>query len=80
MEKYMKNLYDELENKKKSGEKLNWDEITFNELFQLSLVESIPDSMIGYLYDIDKYTVRKKRYKWNLKITISNLILVSLTK
>lgn len=76
----MKNLYDELENKKKLGEKLNWDEITFNELFQLSLVESIPDSLIGYLYDVDKYTVRKKRYKWNLKITISNLILASLTK
>lgn len=73
-------MYEALKSRKENGELLEWENITYEILHQLSLVESIPDSMIGDLYGVTKETVRNKRYKWNLKITGANLLFAQLFK
>ncbi len=64
-------LYNKLSERKNSGEKLVWDEITREELEDL--FEDIPDSMIAELYGVSKADVTKKRKKWN--ITMNNCII-----
>jgi len=58
-------IYYKLETLKKMKGKLDWDAITYSELFEL--FKDCPDSIIASLYDVDTKEVKKKRYKWNIK-------------
>jgi len=58
-------LYEELRKRKESGEKLDWNKISKDELKEL-FDENIPDSMIAELYEISKSKVTYKRNKWNI--------------
>lgn len=60
--------YQELEEKKKSGVHLNWDDITKEQLEKLFIEENIPNSLIADLYGVSKDRVRSKRRKWNISI------------
>lgn len=60
--------YQELEEMKKSGVHLNWDDITKEQLEKLFIEENIPNSLIADLYDVSKERVRYKRKKWNISI------------
>ena len=53
-------LYEELRKRKESGEKLDWNKISKDELKEL-FDENIPDSMIAELYEISKSKVTYKR-------------------
>ena len=57
-------LYEELVERKKKGENLEWDNITKEELEEL--FEKNSDSMIAQLYGVSKSQVKNKRYKWDI--------------
>ncbi len=54
-------LYRKLINLKKQGEILDWDKISYDELYQLWGPESVSDRMIADLYDISE-AGNKARY------------------
>ena len=58
-------LYNKLLEKKNKGEKLEWDNITKEELEKL--FEEVTDNMIAELYEVKKSQVQTKRNKWNIK-------------
>ena len=60
-----KNLYQELVERKNKGEKLEWNNITKEELEEL--FEEHTDNMIADLYDVSKSQVKSKREKWDIK-------------
>lgn len=60
-----KNLYQELVERKNKGEKLEWNNITKEELEEL--FEKHTDNMIADLYDVSKSQVKNKREKWDIK-------------
>lgn len=62
-----KNLFKELNERKNIGEKLEWDDITKEELEEL-FDENISDSMISELYGVSASKVTYKRKKWNINI------------
>lgn len=55
--------YKELEQKKNSGEKLDWNNISKDQLRHLFFLDNIPDSLIAKLYDVTKNKVTYKRKK-----------------
>ena len=72
-------LYEELVERKNNGEKLEWNNITKNELE--TLFEKRTDNMIADLYGVTKSQVTSKRKKWNIKLynyainkTVSNFL------
>lgn len=66
--------YQELEEMKKNGIHLNWDDITKEQLEKLFIDENIPNSLIADLYDVSKERVRSKRRKWNISMYSANYI------
>lgn len=60
-------LYEKLQSRKDNGEELDFERITYKELYQLWWEECVADSIIGNLYNVAKDVVRKKRYKLGLK-------------
>ena len=60
-----KNLYQELVERKNKGKKLEWNDITKEELEEL--FEKSSDSMIANLYGVSKSQVTNKRKKWDIK-------------
>lgn len=60
--------YEQLNNRKQKGIKLDFDKITKEQLEKLFIDESIPNSIIADLYDVSAEKVKNKRYKWNIKI------------
>lgn len=62
-----KELYEKLMQKKKKGEKLDWNSITIDELEEL-FEENISDSTIADLYEITKSKVIYKRKKWDINM------------
>lgn len=60
-------LYDKLKQQKTDGILKPWDDVTVEELRELFIEESLPDVLIGDLWDIDKKEVQTKRYKNNIK-------------
>lgn len=60
------NLYQELVERKNKGEKLEWNNITKEELEEL--FEEHTDNMIADLYDVSKSQVKSKREKWDIKL------------
>ncbi|MCI8363324.1 MAG: hypothetical protein HFJ41_09610, partial [Clostridia bacterium] len=60
------NLYQELMERKNNGEKLEWHDITKEELEEL--FEKNTDNMIADLYDVSKSQVKSKREKWDIKM------------
>lgn len=68
-------LYEELVEKKSNGEKLNWNNITKEELE--NLFENKSDNTIAELYGITKSQVTSKRRKWDIKLinyTLKNFL------
>ncbi|OAA86420.1 hypothetical protein [Clostridium ljungdahlii] len=61
-------FYELLLSKKDCGIQLDFDKITYDELYELSFIENIPDSIVGDLFRITKEAVRKKRYKLGIKL------------
>lgn len=61
-----KNLYQELVERKNKGKKLEWNNITKEELEEL--FEKHTDNMIADLYDVSKSQVKSKREKWDIKL------------
>lgn len=61
-------LYDKFKILQEKGNLKSFDEITKDELYQLSIIENKADSLIGYLFSVDSKDVRKKRYKWDIKV------------
>ena len=61
-----KDLYQKLVERKKKGEKLEWNNISKEELEEL--FEKHTDNMIADLYDVSKSQVKSKREKWNIKL------------
>lgn len=59
------NLYKKLLTRKKQGEKLEWNDITKEELE--TLFKEVPDSVIAELYEVTKSQVTTKRKKWDIK-------------
>lgn len=59
--------YEELKARKDSGEVLDISMLNEEILKQLWWDESVPDSIIADLYDVDKKVITDKRYKWGLK-------------
>lgn len=60
------NLYEELiETRKNRGEKLEWNNISKEELEEL--FENCSDNMIAELYEVSKSQVTLKREKWDIK-------------
>ncbi len=66
--------YKDLLEKKKSGEKLDFDSITKVQLEHLFIDERIPNSMIAELYDVSPDKVRNKRRKWEINAYSSKYI------
>ncbi len=60
--------YDELLEMKKKGTKLNWDDISEEQLSYLFINENILNNMIADLYDVNPSKVRYKRKKWGISI------------
>lgn len=61
-----KDLYKELIERKRNGEKLEWNNITKEELEELFKKES--DTIIAELYGVSNSQVKYKRNKWNIKL------------
>ncbi len=59
-------LYEELVERKNRGEKLEWDNITREELEEL--FDKRSDNMIAELYGVSKSKVTTKRNKWDIKL------------
>ena len=60
--------YDELIKMKEKGQKLDFDNITKEQLEKLFYENNYPDSMIADLYDVEPNKVKNKRYKWDIKL------------
>lgn len=60
--------YEELLKQKKEGKKLDWDNISGDQLSKLFFVENIPNSLIAELYGVSSNKVRYKREKLDIKI------------
>ncbi len=60
--------YKELLELKKQGQKLNFDDISKEQLASLFIDEQIPNKLIAYLYDVDSSKVLYKRRKWDIKV------------
>lgn len=60
--------YQELEEMKKSGVHLNWEDITKKQLEKLFIDENINSGLIASLYDVNRERVRSKRRKWHISI------------
>lgn len=63
-------LYEELLSRKKAGEKLDFENITRDELIQLFYFEVNTDAIIGDLFDVSSKAVRTKRYQWDIKLNL----------
>jgi len=55
--------YEELSKQKEEGKKLDWENISRDQLANLFIVENIPTSLIAELYDVSVNKVRYKREK-----------------
>jgi len=58
-----KPFYEELKLLKESGEKLNFQDITYDELKTLWWEEKVNDKQIGALYGVSNRSVYHKRHK-----------------
>lgn len=63
-----KQLYKLLLAKKECGYKLDFEDITYDKLYEISFIENIPDSFVGDLFNVTREAVRKKRYKMGIKL------------
>lgn len=66
--------YKELEKLKDTGETLDWDLITKEQLENLYINENLPNSYIADLYDVNPNKVTYKRKKWNITINSAKYI------
>ncbi|WP_088832094.1 hypothetical protein [Paenibacillus tyrfis] len=60
-------IFNSYVNRKASGEVLNFELISAEDLQEMFIEENIIDNLIADLFDTDKNTVRKKRYKYDIK-------------
>lgn len=59
-------LYNKLNTEKTNGKILTTEDLTYDVMFELSIIENIPDSLIGELFDLKKHQIRYLRQKMNL--------------
>ncbi len=59
-------LYEILIDQEEQEEKLNWDNISYDVLYQLWGEEHKPDSVIAELFDVPVSRVTKKRREWDI--------------
>lgn len=62
-------LYNQLREEKNQGRKFTREDLTYDTLFELSVIENVPDSLIGELCNLSKGQVRYLR----IKVGLSNL-------
>ena len=67
--------YNELKEMKQNGIKLDWDNISKEQLENLFINENLPNIFIAELYDVNPNKVRNKRNKWDIKINSSKYIM-----
>jgi hypothetical protein len=61
-----KPFYEELKVIKENGEQLNFNEITYDELYTLWWEEKVNDKQIGALYGVSNRSVAYKRKRLNI--------------
>lgn len=61
-----KKLYNQLLEEKKNGKKFSKEDLTYDTLFELSIIENTPDSSIGEIFNIKKTQIRYIRQKMKL--------------
>lgn len=66
------NLYEELVKRKNNGEKLNFDLITYDEMY--NLFRNSTDGLIAELFGVSKYKVTKKRHD-DFGITLIGMVM-----
>lgn len=66
-------LYESLKMRKENGDKLNFEEITYNELKQMFIDEGISDKLLADLYDVKLSKISYKRKKYGITIRSSVL-------
>jgi hypothetical protein len=65
-------LFEQLQERKANGERLDFTTITPEELTQLYLREEHIDIQIAALYDVTKNQVKYKRQKFGIKYNLSD--------
>jgi hypothetical protein len=65
-------LFEQLQERKAKGERLDFATITPEELTQLYLQDEHIDSQIAALYDVTKNQVKYKRQKFDIKLGLSS--------
>ena len=60
------NLYKQLIKDKKNGKVMNKEDLTYENLYELSVIENTPDSLIGDIFNITKGQVRYLRKKFGI--------------
>lgn len=60
-------VYNNLKNLKENGKPFTKNDLTYDILYQLSIVENIPDGLIGNIFDLTKEQVRNERIKNDLQ-------------
>ncbi len=64
---YNTRVYTKLKNLKENGQCFSKDDLTYDLLYQLSIVENTPDNLIGGLFDLTKEQIRNIRIKNDLQ-------------
>ena len=59
-------LYKKLSEEKKNGKVFKRDDLTSDILFELAVIENIPDSLVGNIYNLTKSQVRYLRIKYGI--------------
>lgn len=65
-----KQLYKQLCDEKKNGKIFTKEDLTYDVLFELAVIEGLPDSLIGGIYNLNKNQVRYLRTKFSLVNTL----------
>lgn len=66
-----KKMYNQLLAEKQNGKKFSREDLTYDILFELSIIESTPDSLIADIFDMKKTQVRYLRQKKDLVNTLN---------
>lgn len=72
---YNTRVYTKLKNLKENGQCFSKDDLTYDLLYQLSIVENTPDNLIGGLFDLTKDQVKNIRIKNDLQNVFAKKII-----
>lgn len=63
-------LYKKLKEEKRNGKTFTKDDLTYDILFELAIIENMPDSLIAEVYDLTINQLRYLRKKYNLSFKL----------